>query len=276
MTKNPTNDLVPAQPAGAMADLVAKPHIRAAIDSLSNCLESVAGKDTLTRLPTPIERSRINERSLDIRSLLSPATGSVAAMDRMAAAIGKMLGGWVNLKTASPAAVISGYTDLLKELPAWAVIATCEEFERGQAFEIIDGKERKLSPDFAPSAPRIYSLAREKLTPLYAEGRLCARLLSATLGRAPIPEAEQERVAAMFRDMADGMRMKSEAERKADRERSKVAVAEAQARSDAIVAEGNARRLARYRELGIKPVYVGERLMDADLVPLKHREKLQE
>lgn len=269
-----TNDLTIARPAGAMHDIVPPPHVRDTEAILGNRLIADGAAHMITELPTPQQRQRLNERIKDVRALVAPASNSIAAMDRLQAVVLEMLGGHLNHRASADTAV--GWVQLLQELPGWAVVQVCEDFKRGAAFEVVNGVEKKLSPDFVPSAPRVYALARAKLDALYAEAELIRRVMSAKLAAPQIPKAEQDRVGAMMRDLSATLTAKDAAERLRHANAVRQQAQEARERAADITAAGDARRLARYAEMGLRPVYGPGNILveptllrDIDRVPVR-------
>lgn len=264
------NELAIHRPPGAMADIVPPDHVRTVEAVLANGLVQLGREWGLEVLPTVQQRGRLNERAKDVRSLLRPFSESTGAAFRVAADLTDMLGAWVNLKGMSAEdkqSVVTGYCKILGDLPGWAVSMVCTEFQEGRAVEIVDGKEKRLSPDFAPSAPRIHMLARAKLDDLHAEAALIQRLMTAKLASpVPAPE-EQNRVAEMMKDVAANWAKKVADEDARDAERRRAAANEAEQRAREFHLQADRRRLARYAALGLKPVYVGSVLCDADALP---------
>ncbi len=280
-----THELTTTRPRGAMADIHAPQHIETTRLALANKLERRGTVDFISELPTVQERARLRERELSIRSLLAPASNSVGAQQLMGAALGEMLGGYLAVKLvgmdpakkqAAVRETISGYTQLLGELPGWAVALVCTEFKEGRAYEVVDGREKRLSPDFAPAAPRIHMLVRAKLDALYAEAETIKRIQTAKLAAPTIAPEEHQRVATMMRDVADQMLGKANAERKAEMAQTTKAANDARERAAAITKAGNGRRLARYAELGLVPVWLpdGKVVVDPDLLNERDRHRV--
>jgi hypothetical protein len=257
------------RPEGAMDDLVAAPHIASAVAMLSNALiGNSISRQLISRLPTVQERGRLQERKMALASLLRPTSDSgVVARERIAKAVGAMLGGWLNVRVGNPAEVIAGFTAKLQELPAWAVIEACRDFEEGRATFLEGGKERTLSPEYAPSVATVWLVASRKLEALKAEQDLIRRIMTAKLAEPAADPAMQARVKTLLEDLAAEMGAKARQERAEAEAESKAALAAVNERRDRFAREANERRLARYAELGLVPVYVGDKLCDADALP---------
>lgn len=255
------------RPAGAMHSLVPPQHVAETLRALSNQLEGQAPYQTISALPTVAQRSRLIERQKQVRSLVTPASESVAAQSRIAAAVGRMLGGWLNLKVGNVAETIAGFTDALQPLPGWAVELACEDFREGKATEMVLGVERKLSPDFAPSAARVFAVARAKLTDLYAEGALIDKLLTVKISPPTVSRTEQDEVAIMMADLSAKMGVMLDADRKREAAAARKLADEARARVAQFAADADRRRLARFNEAGLQPIYVNGRICDLDALP---------
>jgi hypothetical protein len=258
-----------------MADLHAPQHVATTIMALANKLERRGTADFISAQPTPQERGRLRERELSIRSLLAPTSNSVGAQQLVGAALGEMLGGYLEVKLvgmdpakkrAAVQEAIGGYAHLLQDLPGWAIVQVCTEFKEGRAYEVVDGREKRLSPDFAPAAPRIHMLVRAKLDALYAEAETIKRIQTAKLAAPSIAPEEHERVKVLMRETADQMLGKANAERKAEMANTSRMAQEARDRAAQILQAGNGRRLARYAELELVPVYSpdGKVVVDPD------------
>lgn len=271
-----SHELTTTRPPGAMADLHAPQHIETLRIMLHNRLDRQGMTDIMEVLPTQQERGRLRDRDLSIRSLLRPAHESVGAQSGIGAALGEMLGGYLAVKgtkAADAAEIIAGYVQSLQELPAWAVIQVCTEFKEGRAIEVVDGKEKRLSPDFAPTAPRIFMLARAKLDALNAEAESIRRILSAKIGVPTIGETERNRVGALMKHTADVFAGRAKAEREAESAKIAKEAQEARDRAASILRAANGQRIARYYELGLVPVFSpdGKIVVDPDLLDEKDR-----
>lgn len=238
------NDLTTVQPPGAMAPLHAADHIAVTISQLSNLLvDQHASVPTIERLPTAAERARLHERKQQIRSLIRPASEASAAQKRVSEAIGKMLGGWLNLRVGNVQEVIAGWTAKLQELPAWAICIICKELEEGTAtFRDEKGQERKLSTEYAPSQATVYALARAKLDKLYAEAQLIERLMTAKLAAPTIAPEAQARVGALMADLAGSLSMRDAREREEARKTMRAEAKAAEDRAQQVIQDAARRR----------------------------------
>lgn len=264
------DDLVPYQPPGAMAPLFAADHIRETMSALQNELIEVVPSPVIRRQPSKAERTRLHERKKQIHSLLQPAAMATEAQKRIGKAIGEMLGGWLNTRTGGDSGdfIIAGWTAKLCELPAWAVCLACSDFQEGRATFTEAGKERTLSPEYAPSQATVYRVAREKLDRLMAEAILIDRLMTAKLEAPPINPVEQARVGELLRDLADKMAATDNADRQRRIAEATGQRQEADERRRKFAADANARRLERYAELKLVPQYTADgKLHDADALP---------
>lgn len=229
------------------------------------------GADSLARLPTPSERSRMESRLRDIASMLRPASMAVAELKTLGGALGLLLGGY-NPKS-DPDSMVQTYKALLQDLPIWAVLSACQDFRDGAVFDEVKGERKRFSPDFAPTAPRVRSVAMAKLYNLHAEQVLLRRLLAVrvTHDKHQDPEA-RERAGAMMRELADGMKARDLADRQAHIAETKRKADEARARVRQFAEEANERVRALYRELGLVPVEgPNGRLIDPSLLTDEQR-----
>lgn len=256
------------QPPGAVAPLNTPPHIAMTEAVLQNLLGGTYSMPTIERLPTAQERGRLHERSMQIRSLLRPGADAVADRDRISAAVGELIGGWLNLRTDGPE-TIAGFTAKLQELPAWAVAEACRDFQEGRATFEVDGKVQRSSPEYAPSSATIFLVARQKMDAVLAEQAMINRIMTAKLAAPDEDPVEREKVAGLIKDLATNMGTRQEAYVAAAERESRDALAAAKGRAAKFRVDADARRLARYAELGLKPVYVGDKLCDADALPAR-------
>lgn len=263
MSKDLTTTNAPAAPPVVIRplernDLYPSPEIAALTALLANGLSHGPSKriedDVMDRLPTVVEKRRLHNRLRDLTAVLRPAEMAQAEMGTIGQAVGMMLGGWRNLKEGNPKEIIAGYTMVLKELPVWAVVRACGDFARGEAFEVVDGVEKKLSPDWAPSVARVYSVARAYMTEQIAEHNLINRLISCKRIAVAVDPEARKRVGEMLHDFSAKMGAKVQRERDADRVRSAAAAQEARDRAAAIRDEADRPILALYRSLGLQPV----------------------
>jgi hypothetical protein len=244
--------------AGQTAKLYPSEEVALLTDVLANGLapnpSGNPDRDEMVRLPNRHERGMLQSRSRDLSSLLRPASLAAAETARIGEAVGMMLGGWRNLKEGNPAEIIAGYTMLLKELPVWAVVKACGEFARGEAIEVVNGVERRMSPDWAPSAARVYTVARDHITAQVAESNRLHRLLSCRKISVAVDPAARERVGALLKDFSGGMTERVRKERDADRIRIEALAQEARDRAAKIREDADRPILALYASLGLQPV----------------------
>jgi hypothetical protein len=125
----------------------------------------------LETMPTANQRNAIVERRDMINRILRPASMSDADKRRIEVAVGLALSGWLNAKTANPAASIAAYVLHLQDLPVFAVEKACANIAKG----LVEG----LSPDYPPSAARIHRMAAEELEALNTEAISIGHVLGA-------------------------------------------------------------------------------------------------
>jgi hypothetical protein len=234
--------------------------MRRMTDVFTNSFESprpIRGEpDSLPRLPTVQERTRLHNRMRDLTALLRPASLSMAEREQVKAAVALMLSGWIlqQGRNINPDDVIGAYTTLLCDLPVWAVVKTCGEFARGEAIEVINGEERKLSPEFAPSAPRVHAVARRHIEDQIAEESRLRRILDCKRIAVSANPEVQARVARLFNQMADGMRGRAEKDRAEERAAAAKGADEARDRAAKIREEADRPILDEYARLNLQPI----------------------
>lgn len=173
--------------------------------------------------------------------------------------------------------VISGWLLKLQELPAWAVVSACNDFAEGRAtFEDDDGRTHRMSTEYAPSQATVWRVAREKMVDQVAERDLINRIMSARLAAPEIADGERERVGKLMANLAADMGVKRAKERAVDAERARRESEAAAARRAEFKSAADKRRLARYAELGLRPVYRADELCDADALPAAYRFSIHE
>lgn len=148
------------------------------------------------RLPTVLERQMLDRRRAELAQLLRPACHTREDQLRIGAAIAEMLDGFSSLRNVDRRGLVAGFVTDLQNLPAWAVENACGKVRRGE----VEG----LSLDFAPSSPRLFSLAAAELVPLKAEDFCIAATLRLVAYSGPTAE-EQSRVAEKFRALAESL-----------------------------------------------------------------------
>lgn len=186
------------------------------------------------------DQESLKGRLAAIRKLLMPIN-SAADREQIGGALTRMFARYPNTGAmTNPRGTIAAYVAALTDLPLWATLAAIEDIERGA----VEG----LSPDFAPSAPRIYQTAEQHVAPLRGEKVRIETVLGARIdAQVERDPAEAARVGAQMRALADGTAARVALEQvEADRRQRE--------RDAASIARTETMILDEYRHHGIEPV----------------------
>lgn len=182
------NELVTQDDARELVTTDAPADFRAMLDAFFRDRQLLRGKWTLSNLPTQPERKAMDDRARALVSRLRPMSMAAAEMDVAAGEIGAILSGYLTLKV-DPARATAGFVALLKDLPLFAVKHACGLLREGA----VDG----VSPEFPPTAPLIYKLAREQTEPYWEEaGKIKTVLAIRDARESAIPALSKEQRAA--------------------------------------------------------------------------------
>jgi hypothetical protein len=197
------------------------------------------------------DKDAIEGRLAEVNRTLLPMRG-MTNREKIGAALARMFSGFTNTKSLDPQTTIATYLVKLAELPAWAIEAAIYDVERGR----VDG----LSPDFPPSAARVFQLTEIKLTELREEKRKIETLVRAKVEEAPHSPESVARVGAMMKSLSEKMGGASiEGIKKAERDRKRT---EADHRT---IKRNDASIILEYRMHGLEPVMVNGRPMSLSL-----------
>ena len=119
------------------------------------------------------ERAALEQRAAELRAALVPIADD--QHDAVARAVSAMLGGFSQMlrkNDAEAVAITNGYLTVMRERPAWAIVATCLKVRAGSA---------GTSLDFPPPEPRLNWLVGETLAPYRARLAAIERLLAAKI-----------------------------------------------------------------------------------------------
>lgn len=204
---------------------------------------------TLDYALTADDQDALKGRLATLRKVLAP-TNAGTERQRIAEALSRMFSRFTNTGgVANPRATIAAYVSGLSDLPTWAVLAGIADVERGA----VEG----LSPDFAPSAPRLHQIAEAKLADLREERGKVELVLTARVDADPVRTPEEiartgERIRAMQAEARHVLQAGTEQEAAVRAARSAEATAATIARTDAMI-------IAEYTAAGLEPILRGGR-----------------
>lgn len=239
-TRSTVEQLVPAP---------ADPATRRMLDHHHRQIAWHGNRATLEYALTTDDQDALKGRLATLRKVLAP-TNAGTERQRIAEALSRMFSRFTNTgNVANPRATIAAYVSGLADLPTWAVLAGIADVERGA----VEG----LSPDFAPSAPRLHQIAESKLAELREEHRKVELVLTARVDADPVRTPEEiaragERIRAMHAEARHVLQAGTEQEAAARAARSAEATVATIARTDAMI-------VAEYRAAGLDPVMRGGR-----------------
>lgn len=146
---------------------MADPAFTVAVESLYRKLD-VASNVLRHQLSTS-DRTSLAARIAHIRKHLMPVNSEAERRD-IGAALARLFSGWENIKS-DPMKMVTAYVQKLQDLPTWAVLTAISEAERGR----VEG----LSPDYPPSAARLYQIAEGRIANVCIEKDQIDRILKA-------------------------------------------------------------------------------------------------
>lgn len=199
--------------------------------------------DSLAQLPTQAERGVLAGRARALHRRVSPISLSQADMARAQRAIAAMFGGFPQFKPDDPRKVVAGYVTLMRDMPAFAIEAACEDVLRNRAPD--------FKPEFGPpTVPRLITLCAEHMRELVAERERIKRVLSVKIERNyyEASDAERAKVGAMLAGLGETLRSNTAARDIADRQARDWAMAYTDAMVDNITMD-------IYARAGIAPVF---------------------
>lgn len=197
----------------------------------------------LDRMPTTAERTMLQERNRELRTLLRPCEMAGTDQEKARQAIALMLAGFPILRNADKATMIESYWETFaRGLPLVAVVHACNAVNANE----IAG----FDPDYGPPAsPRLCATAKVVMHKLGAEQHRIDRILTASSVMRPLATPEQaERIKGGLRDLANKLNVSNE--NASAEERMRRFQAERSANNKSILAE--------YRALGLEPRYSGD------------------
>lgn len=196
------NELV-TQEARLLATTDAPAELRARLDEFFRDRQLVRGRWTLSVLPTPVECRALDERGRALAARLRPMSMAMAEMDAATSEVAMLLAGYPNLK--EPVRLTAGFVAMLRDLPLFAVRHACKLLREGA----VDG----VSPEYPPTGPLIFKLAREHAESFWEEAAKIRNVLAIHDARdrpmpARLPKVEQaisnERIEAARAEIAAG------------------------------------------------------------------------
>jgi len=205
------------------------------IEELVMFWPSDASAVQLRREITTTERKYLHMRQRDLFAMLRGL--NLEERKHAAKAIAAMFLGFPNLRTSDNQATVAAYIMALEAFPLFAIIEACMDVSQRRVSDI--------SPDFAPSAPRLCELATRHLVPLRGELALIEKTITAKYEQEPVPPEERERIKVKLRELADHMMEKDRIQRREHMTHLSVVLKE----------QGTKSILREYSRLGIEPVY---------------------
>lgn len=153
---------------------------------------------TLDRPVLASDKATLQARQAECRRLLIPMS-AISDRERIGGLLAHLFSGYANTASLSPSQMIAAYISKLSELPAWSIEETIHDVERGR----VDG----LSPDFPPSAARLFQIADAKVAEIKTEKQKIDTIISARVAtEKPGPsQEERERVAVKFKELKKQM-----------------------------------------------------------------------
>jgi hypothetical protein len=150
------------------------------------------------------ERDALKSRLVECRRAMMPMN-SISDREKIGLALTKLLSGFAHTGSMIPQITIAAYVSKLAELPAWAVEAAIADIDRGR----VEG----MSPDFPPSAARIFQLAEAKMSDVRSEQRRIEVVLNARVADGPARHPDEvRRVAESMKTFAADMAAKIQPE----------------------------------------------------------------
>lgn len=226
----------------AQPSLTADPAVSYAIRRYHSEIEFKARVPTLPAALPAGDKAAITNRLADVRKALRGLAG-LTEREAVGAALSAMFAGFPNAKGLDPHSTIATYIAKLSDLPAWAIVAACTDVEHGAV--------AGMSPDYPPSASRMYQIAESKVAELRIEKRKIETVLSARPADVPARTPEEiERIATKMKVFAEDRAAKEQpdpamrARQQAENERQ---TAERIKRNDADIQR-------EYRAHGLEPV----------------------
>ncbi|HWW46294.1 MAG TPA: hypothetical protein VNZ94_00445 [Xanthobacteraceae bacterium] len=207
---------------------------------------------TIAHAVPAADRNALTGRLTVLRKALMPMN-AMSDRQRIGTALMKLLAGYTNTAgITNPKATITAYIAKLDELPAWAIEAAINDIERGR----VEG----LSPDFPPSAARIFQVAETKLADVVREKGMVEQVLSArVVEQLPLRDPDEvQRIAASMRAMAEEFKAQVAGDKEeADQKQKEL--------SRRTIEANDQRILAEYRMRGLEPAMFNGRPVSLSL-----------
>lgn len=196
------------------------------------------------------QREALKSRLVECRRALMPVN-SISDRAKIGLALSRLFQGYAHTGSASPESSIAAYVAKLEELPMWAVEAAIADLARGR----VEG----MSPDFPPSAARIFQLAEAKMGDVKTEQRRIEVVLNARVAEEPARHPDEvRRVAESMKTFAAEMAAKNPTE-------SEEATRERRERDQRNKERNDAALVIEYHMHGFEPVMFNGRPMSMSL-----------
>src|ERR1700675_4849793 len=190
-----------------LPSLKPKPETAYAINRHSR---QISHKGNIPTLPAPVpaeDKLAMISRLAECHKLMMPLNANERAP--LALALSLMFAGFNDHRAMDVEMIVTSYIRAFSTLPFWSVERAIFDIERGR----VEG----LSPDFRPTAARIFQVAEAKLAEIRAEKARIETILGAQVEDVPICDpAEVLRVEAKMKTFAAEFARQTEAQRETD------------------------------------------------------------
>jgi hypothetical protein len=185
--------------------------------ALVGSLYANLGRDDRSRrdiLPAKIDadsRKKLQGYRQYLYGKLHPISMSMTDREKAKSALYLFFGNYLNIKADREGAA-NVYIQTLRDQPLFAIMRAIDDFVQGRVFDIgRDGERIPFTLEHAPSGPRLLDQVKKRAADVQEEKYKVNRLLAVTHFAEPeVSEAERERVAALMRQLANTMAVKSE------------------------------------------------------------------
>lgn len=187
------------------------------------------------------QQNALKARLAECRRAMMP-TSSISERAKIGLALSRLFQGYAHTGSlgAGAESSVAAYVAKLSELPAWAVEAAIADIDRGR----VEG----MSPDFPPSAARIFQLAEAKTADVRSEQRRIEIVLQARVNEEPSRHPDEvRRVADSMRALANDIAAKNPPESDEEARRRKERIQRDIERQDAAM-------ILEYHMHGFEPV----------------------
>lgn len=201
------------------------------------------GSETLPALPSKTLRAQLEERKLQLNTMLRPISMSVAAQNQAGAAILALLAGYARFAGEVPAAMNAAYYEHLKDQPLFAIQQACDDFKHGRVFDVdAEGRHIPVSVDHPPSAYRLLVQVKKRAVDRQEEAFKIRKVLSITRTVMPtISEEERARVAEKITALAAALKGQQRVVQEAEKSTINREAQEARDRATKIIQEAKGR-----------------------------------